>query len=432
MSNTEAQSRLDKIITLLSTSNNPINIDDIAKSLHLPIAKIRNVITPYQAKVVKVGYKTFDLAERVYRGRVFRYTPTIEDLQHKGIHYNSDIYFLLHGYVSGYDQVIQIQSDHGDFILKRPSTGPHRQYLMGLKSWFTQSSFQAGDDLIFKCLDLPTQTYFLRHEPALSRDNTAIGRKNIALADFVYKLLLYEPNHYADTMFLIRKYAFEFDGFTDPAPDMLLRTIDQDLRFITNQKDQMYSWVATQLYGKYTARSAVAIGLRKYYLESRDHSFYPVSIQTNDDFALKEAWCTHCWKRVKWGENCWKHIYSEQDIFDCEVTRDFYKYDPRDQLPIEQKRKTMTKKPKSLPITLTDFEYIEGDNWQFFLSEIVCNVWCPKCSDIVSIEDYTAELNDLDDVILHGSCDHCHGPVARYLETGEDPRCLPRIAKIRR
>ncbi len=432
MAQLENPSRLDKIIALLTTSGKPLNIDDLAQRLHLPLLKVRSVLTPYQAKVVKVGFKTFDLARRVYKGRVFRYTPASTDLQHKGIHYNSDIAFLLNGYTSHYDEPIQIQSEGDNFILKRPSSGPHRHYLMGLKSWLGDSNFQPGDDLIFTCLDLPARKYSLRREQVSSRDTVAISHKNHALADFVYQLLLYEPNHYADTMFLIRKYAFEFTGFSDPAPDMLLHAIAQDSRFITNQQDQMYSWGATPLFNKHIAREAVEIGLRKYYLESRDHNFYPVSIQTNDDFAIKEAWCTHCWKRVKWAGDHWVHIYSEQEIFDCEVTKDFYKFDSRNKLPIKQKEITMSnKKPKSLPISLADFQYIQDKEWQYFLHEIVCNVWCPKCIDTVSIEKYTAELNDLNDVILHGECDHCHSPVARYLETGEDPRCLPRIVKVR-
>ncbi|MFC1478748.1 hypothetical protein ACFL57_04745 [Candidatus Margulisiibacteriota bacterium] len=90
---------------------------------------------------------------------------------------------------------------------------------------------------------------------------------------------------------------------------------------------------------------------------------------------------------------------------------------------------------KSIKISEDDLKTIFGSEWDLFLEKIIPNVFCNRCNqpnNNTTIIDYTAELNDLNDVILKGKCVKCHSPVARYVETGEMPQCKRAIAKVRK
>ncbi len=92
----------------------------------------------------------------------------------------------------------------------------------------------------------------------------------------------------------------------------------------------------------------------------------------------------------------------------------------------------MSTKTKSTPITLDQLPLIWGDQYQFFLDKLIPNCFCHNCPNVVTITNYTAEINDMYDLVLHGSCATCGGPVGRLFETGENPEYVSRIKFILR
>lgn len=76
---------------------------------------------------------------------------------------------------------------------------------------------------------------------------------------------------------------------------------------------------------------------------------------------------------------------------------------------------------KEIKIDLEDVQLIMGIEFPFF-EKILSNVYCGNCyqdSSTTTIVDYEIFLNDLNDLLLKGTCKRCGGPVARYIETGE-------------
>lgn len=47
--------------------------------------------------------------------------------------------------------------------------------------------------------------------------------------------------------------------------------------------------------------------------------------------------------------------------------------------------------------------------------ELIDNVWCGHCSDVVTILGFTIEDNDFG-IVLKGKCKNCGGDVARVIE----------------
>ena len=88
---------------------------------------------------------------------------------------------------------------------------------------------------------------------------------------------------------------------------------------------------------------------------------------------------------------------------------------------------------QKLLITQADFRTIIGDDWEVFQEKILHNCHCHACDSSYSsaIVDYTTEINDLNDIILHGKCAACGGPINRYLETGENKNQVKRVEGIR-
>ena len=94
--------------------------------------------------------------------------------------------------------------------------------------------------------------------------------------------------------------------------------------------------------------------------------------------------------------------------------------------------KTLNK--KQIKISKKDLKNIYGDSFQSFEEKIVPNCRCVQCkaSYTSTIINYKIFLNDLNDIILEGSCAKCKGPINRYLETGEVDKYQKVIYKVRR
>jgi hypothetical protein len=52
---------------------------------------------------------------------------------------------------------------------------------------------------------------------------------------------------------------------------------------------------------------------------------------------------------------------------------------------------------------------------QHFQEQVFHNVWCPHCSDMTTIMDFTGEVHGRS-LVLRGTCVTCRGRVARVLE----------------
>lgn len=85
----------------------------------------------------------------------------------------------------------------------------------------------------------------------------------------------------------------------------------------------------------------------------------------------------------------------------------------------------MQNNERKIEITKEQAEEILGDDCveKIRIGEITAQ--CNNCGPIGPITDMTTDqylLNDLGDVILEGKCNKCGVRVARYFETGEDPK----------
>lgn len=83
-----------------------------------------------------------------------------------------------------------------------------------------------------------------------------------------------------------------------------------------------------------------------------------------------------------------------------------------------------------IPIQMEDVEIILGKEFHK-LSTFLSTVFCPHCSGMTTIENYTIFLDDNHDVIFDGQCITCRQPVSRYIETGVLPPTEPIAKHIR-
>jgi hypothetical protein len=85
-------------------------------------------------------------------------------------------------------------------------------------------------------------------------------------------------------------------------------------------------------------------------------------------------------------------------------------------------------------ITRTNAEMIMGPGLVHFF-QIERNVYCSYCEGsvggkVTEIVEYKIFLHSSFDIVLKGRCKKCGKPVARLIETGEDPGSIGRAKKI--
>lgn len=86
---------------------------------------------------------------------------------------------------------------------------------------------------------------------------------------------------------------------------------------------------------------------------------------------------------------------------------------------------------KEIKITKEVTEKIMADDIDFIeiaRTSVFCHNCYPKTNKSVSMKIKEYLLNDLGDIILQGTCENCKSKVARYIESGENPKSL-KIAK---
>jgi hypothetical protein len=89
-------------------------------------------------------------------------------------------------------------------------------------------------------------------------------------------------------------------------------------------------------------------------------------------------------------------------------------------------------KRNEIKIDMDDIQVIFGDDIEYFNSTLN-NVYCTNCGGSYdkTIVNYTAYLNNLNDIVLKGECKTCSGKVGRYLETGESKERFPAADHVR-
>jgi hypothetical protein len=60
---------------------------------------------------------------------------------------------------------------------------------------------------------------------------------------------------------------------------------------------------------------------------------------------------------------------------------------------------------------------------QHFQEQVLQNVWCPHCSDMTTMTDFTGEVHGRS-LVLRGTCVTWHGKVARVLEGASENQAL--------
>jgi hypothetical protein len=60
---------------------------------------------------------------------------------------------------------------------------------------------------------------------------------------------------------------------------------------------------------------------------------------------------------------------------------------------------------------------------QHFQEQVLHNVWCPHCSDMTTMTDFTGEVHGRS-LVLGGTCMTCRGKVARVLEGASENAVL--------
>ena len=58
-----------------------------------------------------------------------------------------------------------------------------------------------------------------------------------------------------------------------------------------------------------------------------------------------------------------------------------------------------------------------------FQERVLHNVWCPHCSDMTTVMDFTGEVHGRS-LVLRGACVTCRGKVARVLEVASETEAL--------
>jgi len=234
-------SRTTKAVKVLTYTGNAMTLEELARSIGDTAAKLRNSLTNFDSRIVRVGNKLFDLGDRTYKGRTFRYTPTEREIKLGAIESHQDITYLLDGF-RGFWNDIHLTDDNNNYAALIREKGKNRKYYRGLLPLLKNNPTKQGDDWLFTCQDLSTHSYLFRVQKHSDRDEEKIKKNNEKLADMAYSILSHSFTRTETDMFLIRKYAFLFDGFDDHAPDSLVSAIEDDNRFLHTFRDTLCGW----------------------------------------------------------------------------------------------------------------------------------------------------------------------------------------------
>jgi len=317
------KSRKQMIIELLNEKGRAVSIEELSDNLNLPQNKIRQSLSTFERDIVRVGHKLFDLPNRTLQGKIFRYSPTQPEYEKSVLIADEDIFSFLTGCRDYWNPINLIDSLNRTYQLSRAKPTRHIQFYhyRGATKLFKNLALEKGDDLLFTCLDLSTNTFLVTHQKRAQRKTLEITVRNRQLCDTVYDILLHAYCHYEDSLFLIRKYLFIYSHFTDPPPDNLRIALSSDARFLITPRDKMLSWSGYP----FTHRE-MTVGLKKYFLKNDTNEYIPVFIDTDDECGGKVAHCTECDERLVWKPDTgWRHTVDDVGWVDTYVPKEFFK-----------------------------------------------------------------------------------------------------------
>jgi len=75
------------------------------------------------------------------------------------------------------------------------------------------------------------------------------------------------------------------------------------------------------------------------------------------------------------------------------------------------------------------------DDSEDIYNMLIQNVFCPNCQGsigdkVTEIINYKIYLESSNDVVMEGRCKKCQNPVARFIETSENPKTVAKIDRI--
>lgn len=318
----ESISRKQQIKKILEDQGKALIIEELKKYSGIPALKIRQTLTTFEHDIVRVSSKVWDLAERVYKGKTFRYTPGKEEIEKGKLKAEADLLLFLTACKDFGTDIILIDKN-GTYFLKRNKTSRFNlfsgkvSYYRGLVKWYRKNKFEIGDDIIFTCLNLKEHKFSIQHQKKKDRDEFLITIKNKKLADLIFDILVHTLDKYDMDMFLFRKYLYLYP-FNDPVPpDHLEKALFKDKRFLLSTRDKMLSWTGHPLEFEFT------IGLRKYYFQNEKKEFMPVFID-EDEFG-KFGFCVQCEHRLIWEKDCgWRRPNNDSEEIEAHIPKEFF------------------------------------------------------------------------------------------------------------
>jgi len=319
LKNAQPLSRRQIIKKLIEEKNKALTIDELIKFTGIPKEKIRQTLTIYDKTIVRVGPQTYDIVERVYPGKTFRYTPQKKEVEKGVLLAEEDVSLFLIGVYDYGAKIILIDENKNQYPLRTCKSSKNIPFLYyrGLEKWYKRIGFEYGDDILFTCLDFNQKKYKIVHQKKKNRDEFVIKIKNKKLADLVYSILSYTMSKYELDMFLVRKYLFVYP-FNDPVPpDHLTKAIWNDKRFLISTRDKMLSSTGHPL------THNLEIGLRKYYYLN-EKGEYALATVLSDEYG-RYGFCTLCEQRLIWEKGTgWRHPKDEAEWDDSYLTKEFF------------------------------------------------------------------------------------------------------------
>jgi len=315
------KSRKQLVIDALMKHRKAMTLDQLSNQTGILPIHIQQAVSSYDSPVVRVREKTYDHISHFYPGRLFRFSPTDEELR-LGIAYcKGGLEFFFSAWQTN-PSSITIQFNEHLYILKRVCKAKEENsYFSGLKKLYTDLRLHPGDDVLFTCVDITTFTFSVSCDRLEKRDALKISIKNRLLADMVEDILKHSYSHAELEMFLVRRYLFTYPFDQPTPPDSLYKAIVKDPRFIFTPRDR----ISLQDGRVITGDIENMIGLKKYFFHTADGRDILVSIQTDEEFGGKYGWCTECWGRMVWEKNIgWRHANDECEIE--EVPKEFWNF----------------------------------------------------------------------------------------------------------
>lgn len=316
-------SRREKIKQALIKHGSAMTIEQLSEITELSPIHIRQAINFFDNKIVRVGEKTFDLISKVFVGKMFRFTPTQENISGGTLSYYGGINAFLSARRNPETVTLIDQKGNAFFIHHTfPKYGSRRNHFSGLKKLYTSLDVHYGDDVTFTCIDIDIFKFLVQRVTISERNNLQIKIRNRALADYIVNILKYSYAHSEQELFLVEKYLYSYPYFSDPPPDELYRAIADDPRFIFSPRDVISindgNILTMELIGP-------TVGLKKYFYKDPSGRYFWVSIQVDDEYGGKYGWCSECWNRMVWEPGSgWRHA---KDEFEIEVVpKTFWTY----------------------------------------------------------------------------------------------------------